>query len=212
MDPQKLTDEELVRLLLATQDKALREELWFEFWRRFHPVIAGVIVKKLIRRPRWVDHSVVDDLVSETFLKICKDDFKVLRNFEFRHENALRAFLKVVAAHVVEDYFRNLNGDEEELDFDSARDRSDFLDVIDRRMKLQKIENCLQQLSGEPNFARDCKIFRLYFRDGFTAQGISELPEIGLSVKGVESTLLRLVKRIRNCLELQGFPFRPSTP
>src|SRR6266567_4665208 len=91
-----MSDEELVRLCLSSQD----ETLWAEFVRRFQPVIAGVIFKRLSRCSRWIDRGSVDDLVGDVFLKICKDDFKALRNFEFRHENALPAYLKVVAAHV----------------------------------------------------------------------------------------------------------------
>jgi len=201
MDPQKLTDEELVRLLLATQDKALREELWFEFWRRFHPVIAGVIVKKLIRRPRWVDHSVVDELVSETFLKICKDDFKVLRNFEFRHENALRAWLKVMAAHVVEDYFRGIKVVVVPLD-PLQPSRSNLIHDVEQRARIQQIEACLQQLAGKPNFDRDCKMFWLRNREGLTAEEILELPDMGFkTVKGVESALLRLNRWVLQCVE-----------
>ena len=202
MDPRKLTDEELVRLLLSTQDENLRAELWVEFWRRFRPVIAGVIVKKLIHRSRWVGRSLADDLVSETFLKLCKDNFKILRNFEFRHENALPAFLKVMAAHAVEDHFRKYKIVEEELNPEIMPGPPVFPEEIDRRMKIEKIENCLQQLAGKPNFERDHKIFWLYNRDGVTAQEISQLPDLGFkTVKGVESALLRLNRWVLQCVQ-----------
>src|SRR6476661_9399053 len=113
MDPRKLTDEELVRLLLATRDEDLRPELWVEFWHRFQPVIARTVRRRIARYTRWVDHGWVDDLVQDTFLKICKDEFKILRNFEFRHENALHGFLKVMAARVAEDDIRKKNSDKE---------------------------------------------------------------------------------------------------
>ena len=79
-----MSDEELLRLCLASQD----ETLWAEFVRRFQPVIAGVIFKRLSRCPRWIDRTDVDDLVGDVFLKICREGFKALRSFEFRHENA----------------------------------------------------------------------------------------------------------------------------
>src|SRR5947209_5069376 len=105
------TDQELVRLLLTTRDEALREDLWVEFWHRFQPVIARTIKRRIARYTRWVDPGRVDDLVQETFLKIFKDDYKALRKFEFRHENALPCLLKVMAAHVVEDDIRKRNSD-----------------------------------------------------------------------------------------------------
>ena len=209
---EHLTDAELVRLLLTTEDEALREELCKEFVRRFQPVIAGVVVKRLLRYTRWINPADVDDLVQETFLKICKDDFKVLRSFEFRHENALRAFLKVMAANVVEDYLRKKNrdtdgGGQEPEDIDDLShppsDRSRAAESIFNNIRKNEIDKCLQRRKDEPNFARDYKTFWLYFRDGFTAQEIFQAPDLGFkSVKGVESALLRLCKGVSDCLGL----------
>jgi RNA polymerase sigma-70 factor (ECF subfamily) len=211
MDPRKLTDEELVRLLLATRDEALREDLWVEFWHRFQPVIARTIRRRIARYARWVDPDRVDELVQETFLKILKDNCKALRHFEFRHENALPCLLKVMAAHVVEDDIRKRNSDkvgggQEPEDIDNLlqppSDHSRAVGSIFNGLRMNEIENCLQRRKGEPNFDRDHKIFWLYFRDGFTANEISELPNIGFkSVKGVESALLRLGKWVGDCLD-----------
>ena len=69
-------------------------------------MIAGVITK-LIRQ--WIGTAnsyLVDDLVQDTYLKLCANDFKSLREFECDHENALFGFLKVVASNVVHDHFR----------------------------------------------------------------------------------------------------------
>jgi RNA polymerase sigma-70 factor (ECF subfamily) len=201
MDHRKLTDEELVRLLLATQDEDLRADLWVEFWRRFQPVIVLTVRRRIVRHIGRAQPALVEDLAQETFIKICKPDFKLLRNFEFRYENALRSWLKVMAAHVVEDYFRKQKIKEEELDPDFSSGRPDFPHKIDQRMKIQKIENCLQQLADKPNFPRDYKAFWLYYRDGLTAQSISQIPDIGFNgVKGVESALLRITKFVRQCL------------
>ena len=210
MDPGKLTDEELVRLLLATRDEVLRADLWVEFWRRFQPVIARTVRRRIARYTRWVSPDDVDDLVSETFLKIFNDDYKVLRKFEFRYENALHGFLKVMAANVVGDYIRKKKSGKEgggqphENIDDLPQPPSDRLSAVAsmlNNLRMDEIENCLQQRKGEPNFVRDHKTFWLYFRDGFTANEIFELPDIGFkSVKGVESALLRLSAWVANCL------------
>ena len=206
------TDEELVRLLLSTRDEALRAELWVEFWRRFQPVIAGVIVKSLLRRTRY-NRALADDLVSESFLKICKDDFKALREFEFRHETALYGFVKVMALNALEDHFRkdksNKRGggrpaDDLKLAQATVAATSDSVESIHNHIQLNEIHAYLQQLRSEPNFDRDYKIFCLYYRDGLTAQAISQLPEIGLTVKGVESTLLRLIRWLRGKMRPPG--------
>jgi DNA-directed RNA polymerase specialized sigma24 family protein len=212
MDPRKLSDEELVRLLLSTQDEALRADLWVEFWHRFQPVIARTIRRRILRYTQWVDHDWVDGLVQETFLKILKDDCRALHNFEFRHEHALRCLLKVMAANVAEDDIRKKNSEKEgggqtleDIDnlLQPPSDRSSSAASIFNNLRMSEIENCLQRRKGEPNFDRDCKMFWLYFRTGFTALEISQLPDIGLNnVKGVESALLRLVKWVVHCLNL----------
>jgi len=206
------TDQELVRLLLSTQDEALREELWFEFWHRFQPVIARTIRRRIARYTRWVDPDKVDNLVQETFLKILKDDYKALRKFEFRHENALPCLLKVMAANVAEDDIRQDNADKkgggqkpENIDdlLQPPPDRSHSVESIFNNLRMSEIENCLQRRKGQPNFERDCKMFWLYFRDGLTALEIAQLPDSGFkSVKGVESGLLRLTKWVVHCLDL----------
>lgn len=206
------TDEQLVRLLLSTQDEALREDLWVEFWHRFQRVIALTIRRRIVRYTRWVDPGRVDDLVQDTFLKILKDNYKALRGFEFRHENALPCLLKVMAANVVEDDIRKKNSEKEgggqtPEDVDNLpqppSDRSSSAASMFNNLRMNEIENCLQRRKSEPNFVRDHRIFWLYYRNGFTALEISQLPDIGFkNVKGVESALLRLIKWIIDCLDL----------
>jgi RNA polymerase sigma-70 factor (ECF subfamily) len=206
------TDEQLVRLLLSPQDEALREDLWVEFWDRFQPVIARTIRRRILRYTRWVDPDCVDNLVQETFLKILKDNCKCLRKFEFWHENAFQGFLKIMAANVVEDDIRKKNSEKEgggqtPEDIDNLvnhpSDRSRSAASIFNNFRMSEIEKCLQKRKADPNFARDHRIFWLYFRDGFTAHDISLLPDIAFkNVKGVESVLLRLVKWVIQCLGL----------
>jgi RNA polymerase sigma-70 factor (ECF subfamily) len=202
MDPRKLTARELLQLLLASRDEAL----WVEFVRRFQPVIAGVIFKRIRRRCPRVDLGLVDDLAGQTYVKILDNNCRVLRNFEFRHDNALHGFLKVVSDHVVEDHFRDRRERARRLEEDLERlqavlsDDFDSSQSMERRILIEKIEARLQELADEPKFARDYRIFWLYFREGLTAREISELPDIGLTVKGIESTLLRLIKWLRGKL------------
>jgi RNA polymerase sigma-70 factor (ECF subfamily) len=82
--------------------------VWREFVGRFQPLIASVILRT-IRRYGEFNSSLVDDLVQETFLRLCKDDFRALRQFEQRHEDAIFGYLKVVAASVTTDHFRSLS-------------------------------------------------------------------------------------------------------
>jgi RNA polymerase sigma-70 factor (ECF subfamily) len=204
MDPQKLSTQELVQLCLDAQDEAM----WREFVRRFQPLIAGVVVKRVRRRMNPVP-SVIDDLVQDTYLKLCVNKFKALREFDFQHENALFGFLKVIAANVVEDHFRGSRSqkrgsgrEEEDLETVGATMPASigFSDEIEREILLGEIKQCLETQVAEPNFVRDSAIFWLYYRQGLTAKAISQLPAIGLTVKGVESTLLRLTRLVKTML------------
>jgi RNA polymerase sigma-70 factor, ECF subfamily len=204
-DPKKLSTQALLQLCLDSQDKEIAMALWAEFVRRFQPLIAGVVTKCVFRRGR-ANPALVDDLVQETYLKLCANNFKALRGFDFQHENALFGFLKVVAANVVEDYYRRRHNQKrgsgrEEEDIEEARtavpSNIRVFQPVEHAVLLGQIRKCLAEQAGEPNFVRDYSIFWLYFGQGLTAKAISRLPSIGLSVKGVESTLLRLVRLLR---------------
>jgi RNA polymerase sigma-70 factor (ECF subfamily) len=49
-------------------------------------------------------------------------------------------------------------------------------------------------------FVRDHTVFWLYYRDGLTASEISRLPGLDLSLKGVESLLLRMARMVKQRL------------
>jgi RNA polymerase sigma-70 factor (ECF subfamily) len=204
MDPQKLPSQELVQLCLDSQDKAI----WFEFVRRFQPLIAGVVLKS-IRRWARPTPSLVDDLVQDTYLKLCANNFRALREFDCQHDYAIFGFLKVVASNVVQDHFRSSYSqkrgsgrDDEDLESVKATPAAATHPVrdMDRAILLAEVARCLQSLPADDHLARDCAIFWLYFRHGLTAKAISQLQGIGLSVKGVESTILRLIRLLRECM------------
>jgi RNA polymerase sigma-70 factor (ECF subfamily) len=184
------------------------ESCWTEFIHRTQPMIAGIIVKAM-RRWRNPCPALVDDLVQETYLKLCANDFKYLREFVCVHENALYGFFKVVASHVVHDHFRSSYSqkrgsgkEDEELEQVSLRipDASASANGIEREILFQEISECFKTHAAGPNFPRDYAIFWLYYVQGYTAKAIARLPNIGLTVKGVESTLFRLTRLVREGL------------
>lgn len=176
------------------------EGAWCEFVQYFQPLIAAVIVKTL-RRCTNPNPSVVDDLVQETYLKLCAKNFRALRRFKSRHANALAGFLKVVASNVTQDYLRGVlsckrgsgkGEDDLEKAIPTSVSMAGSTATIERAIVLCEIQKCLKSQRLELNFDRDSKIFSLYYQDGLTAAAISQEPGIGLSVKGVESVLFRL--------------------
>jgi RNA polymerase sigma-70 factor, ECF subfamily len=209
MDHKKLTAAELIQLCLDANDEAA----WIEFVRRFGRLIAGVITKRLRRYTGIIPNpSLIDDLTQDTYVKLCANNFRALREFDFQHENALCGFLKVVASNVVDDYIRsslNQKRDQRrEVDLDQigSMTPAKSSNSVERKIRMEEIKKCLQEQAAQPNFARDYAIFWLYYCDGLTAKEIAERPSIRLTVKGVESTLLRLTRIVRN--KLGGSPGR----
>ena len=198
MDPRKLSVQELLAYCLETQDP----DAWTEFVRRTQPLIAGVGTKCVFRRIGRPNPALVDDLVQDTYLKLCANNFKALRNFVFRHENAFFGFLKTVARHVVEDHFRKPStpkpGQEEDIETVQIPAPSlDEIDPAERAVLLREIEECVHENASDTNFIRDYTFFLLYFRQGLTAKAVSQLPGIDLDVKGVESVLMRMICKLR---------------
>jgi RNA polymerase sigma-70 factor (ECF subfamily) len=197
MNYKELSPQELVKACTTMGNHVA----WAEFVRRFQPLIASVI-EKTARRCIPASASLIDDLVQETYLRLCEDECRYLREFESRHKEAIYGFLKVVAATVTLDYFR--------LQKARKRGQAVLVDVnIERPLKgtsahgrhplenkvlMAELEDILNQLVEND---RDRAAFWLYYRQGFTAKAISEIPGIALSVKGVESCLQRLMRLLQ---------------
>lgn len=197
----ELSLQQLLQICLQTGESTQ----WTEFVRRSQPLIAGVVTKT-VRSWTKPTPDLVDDLVQETFVKLCFKDFRVLRRFVPRHENALHGFLKVLASNTVHDHFRHAWNQEHghgtaEVQFDHLaefRVHNQRFEAFDRQILLGEIDSALlKHCSDSPNFARDQQVFWLYYKHGLTAKAISQIRSIGLTLKGVESAIFRMVHLIR---------------
>jgi RNA polymerase sigma-70 factor, ECF subfamily len=189
--------------LIAVCKSESSEEAWSEFVRRFQPLITGVITK-IVHRFGSVSSELVHDLSQEVYLRLCSENFRALKSIEFRHEAALLGLLKVIAVNTAMDHFRSAEfrrGGGKALESDLVSPESvpspNASIEPEKRMFLEEIDRALKTLSHQPNFKRDYAIFWLYYRNGLTAKAISDLPDVKLTVKGVESILHRLARHIR---------------
>jgi RNA polymerase sigma factor (sigma-70 family) len=173
---------------------------WEAFIDLAQPVIATAVFRTL-RRWNRTDRALADDLIQDTFAKLCAADFRVLRNFRGQDSTALHAYLRVIAASVVTDRLRaeqarpvSLDDPDEApvlADETTARD-------IERNLLLDRIEKCLE---GQKQ--RDRWIFWLYHRHGFTPKVIAALAG-GLGTSGVETLLYRLTRAVADCVKKSG--------
>lgn len=170
-------------------------QAWERFLHRFHPLIVSTVVRT-IRRYGFDRSGLSDDLAQEVYLKFSANRAKVLREFEPRYPGAVFGYVKVIAANVVHDHFKSGAGkyaDESPLPNDMAGD-----DGIEWRLLLREIDDLLREL---PIAERDRQIFWLYYRQGMSAKEIAAISSLKLSIKGVESVIVRLNHLVRNAFE-----------
>lgn len=180
---------------------------WEEFMRRYHRLIAGVVFRTT---QKWRESSpqAMDDLIQEIYLKLCADQYRLLRAYDPKHPDAIYGYLKIITANVVHDRVKALHsekrgGDQIVEDVTTLENRSGddqglgTKQAMEREILLREIDAHLNASLLGDTAVRDRTIFWLYYRQGFTAKAIASLPAIGLTIKGVESTILRITKLVR---------------
>ncbi len=194
MQQEEIRIRDVLNLCLGSEN----QEQWREFVRRTQPLIASVIINT-IRRWQQPTPSLVDDLIQDTFLKLFANDRKALRGIRNEHENTIFGYLRVVASNVVIDHFRQLKNqvDEIELADTVLPPPPDGMDRIEFERMKEQIQARLEKLASSPTYERDAAIFWFYYEQGYTAKEISRLPNVGLTVKGVEAVLQRLTVFLR---------------
>lgn len=193
---------QLVPICLSANNEAA----WTEFVRRFRPPIASVICKHAYKLGNF-SLDLVEDLVQETFFKLLANDCRTLRNLKIEHEQTVTEFLKILAKSVASDHLRLAalkHGSGSAKVSKSPLDTKKIYDLVSSSFKsnilIEEIDRHLKARSQGLNYERDRMIFWLYYRNGLTAQEISRLPEVGLTVKGIESVLFRITQQIRQSL------------
>ena len=189
-DYSDLSGEELLRVCADLRNAAA----WDAFIRRFHaPIFTAVL--RTGRRYAQFDRDSCDDLVQETYLRLTAHGAKALHKFVPRHPGSACCYLQVIAIRVTLDYCKSKNfGRTEELPPDqpdkAAPSRTEWL------ARKAAIDGVLRKHAS----GRDRWIFWLHHLQGLTAKEIAAIPETGLSVKGVESVLVRLKRLIQENL------------
>ena len=207
-----LSAAELVKKCADSNDK----DAWLELVRRFHPVIAAAVLRTA---RRWCEPSrqLSDDLIQDTYFKLCNDHCRLLRSFRPEHSNSIYGFLQVVAANVVHDHFKAEHAGKRGAGrpAESISDRvlpdphttavtAGSSGAMERQIQLRQIDEVLARVVTGQDRKRNCMIFFLYYRQGLTASEIAALPSLGLTTKGVESILARVTNMIRSHINPEG--------
>jgi len=200
-----MSGEQLIRACAESNDGAA----WEEFVSRFHRSISLSVIRTAYQ---WgeIPQRVVDDLVQETYLKLCADRCRLLRDFAIEHPEAVAGYIKTIAVNVAHDHFKSLHSQKrgsgetaqllEDVDPQAQSGSLGSPNAMEREVLLKEIDRCLGTCSEGPDQERDRLIFWLYYQQGMSAKAIADLPTVGLTAKGVESAILRLTRLVREQL------------
>jgi RNA polymerase sigma factor (sigma-70 family) len=195
MDYSSLSCDELLRACADPENT----EAWQELVRRFNPLIT-VTVRRVACRYSFSRSSIIEDLVQDTYTKICAKNFRLLRTFKSDHPNACYGMVKIIARNVAIDHFRSPypddpvgpNVDPIDPEPPNPNPRSTAMNELDRQIVLEQIDKIGKILKKHCS-QRDQDIFWLYYLQEFSAREIAELPNFKpLTIKGVESILYRV--------------------
>lgn len=193
---------ELIQICAQTNESAA----WEEFVARFLRPISLSIIRTAYN---WggFPQQVVDDLVQDTFLKLCTDRCRLLKDFASQHPAAITGYIKTIAINVAHDHFKSRStlkrgsGEvvqlQEGFDPRAQNESHGGQATIEREILLKQIDHCLEMCSRGPEQERDRLIFWLHYQHGMSAKAIAGLPAVGLTAKGVESAILRLTRAVR---------------
>ena len=201
VDHAARNDRELIQDCLREQ----AVEAWQEFVRRFQPLISGV-VGQVARRFGECSPDVVTDLTQEVYLRICSNQYELLKQHRGEHNHSLFSYLKVISASVAHDHFkarlRSKRGGgaytaslDEVISTHAAQPPA-----VENELLLEEIRKALGRIVSGRTAERDQTIFWMHFRQGLTSAEIAAIPGLGLGDKGVSSLLNRLTAGVRRAL------------
>jgi RNA polymerase sigma factor (sigma-70 family) len=177
---------------------------WLKFVAHFQPLIASTVIKSA-RRCGPHTAELVDDLIQETYLRLCANNYRILRDFRFDDPRGFYGLLQSVAMSVTLDYFRSssaakrggghvpLSLEDQSLPVPPGQSGQ----TAEHRVLLEEIDRRVLAIVPPATASRDRRIFWLYYRHGFTAKDLAAIPSLKLSSKGVESVLVRITSQLR---------------
>ena len=207
---------ELIRACAEANDG----EAWEEFVARIGPPIS-LSIKRTACQWGKDPGQFVDDLLQETYLKLCADKCCLLLQFAVQHpDDVVLRYMKTIAINVAHDHFKSLHsqkrgaGETDQLpeDVDPAAQSGSFggAGTMEREVFLKQVDDRLQNCAAGSNQERDCNIFWFYYLQGMSAKAIAALATIKLTAKGVEAVIFRLTRCVRE--QLAGAGMQDSAP
>jgi len=181
--------------------------IWKEFQAQFHQLILRSITRIMWNRYRKDCLEEACDIAQDVYLRLVKNNGRLLRSFKGETDLSARAFLSMVAVSVVSNHFRsqraekkqpaeiisiedvrqqNRNLPDEASDFDIAS----ILSWID-------VERLMESESDHRNAARNVLICKLHYVDQLTVSEIAEFPVFGLNRSAIGTVIQNMREHLR---------------
>lgn len=198
----QLSNNELIKGCLNHSENY--ESYWLEFKYRFDDSITQFITKALLRYNCEIYllqlANTILEYKQDVYLKLLKNNAKVLRNFIGAHENSIFKYLEMICKSAVSSSIRLRKNRCRTVSIDELMETRGMASPItsegatcellkgDILFLIKKIYDEKKQ----KNLRRNTSIFRLYFFMGFTTKQISRFRFVELSSSGVETVISRI--------------------
>ena len=209
-------------LIKACAESQENQKAWFEFLRRFDRHIKLSVIRayrffSFNLREREIIKDDIRDLVQEVYIRLFKNDCKVLRNFQPKYDNAIYSYLSIVCASVVKDFSKKFSrlkryGYVESIDESSAignenklinKSLSSFMKTNPEKQVIAK--DLLEKVKSYYSSANSKKedkikelIFQLYFIHGLSIKDISRIKGLNISISNANMIIWRMKRKIRS--------------
>jgi RNA polymerase sigma factor (sigma-70 family) len=193
-------------------DKTRQERLWSEFVRRYERLIAVCVVKTMRRYGAIFSREDLDDLVSDVWVMLLRDDMRKLRQYDATRGFRLASFLALVATNATIDHLRGRQVESAPLDDVledwATRHAEPPRDLVEKRQELELARSALAQLPrNDQDFVIEC------FHKERTPEEIAR--EHGVTVSTVYSRKFKIREKlqqiVRSIEELSVHPqLRPN--
>lgn len=207
-------------LIERCSTRPIDEVAWSEFVSRFDQTIRLTIGKIYHQKARedsdrkeQFSGDGIDDLVQSVYYRLVCDDSQALIRFQNVHLNSIYSYLATISANVVRDHFREERAQKrprlfislDEFDSEDSTGLAMTGSAPDsglyRGLTMQDLDRALIKAAGKRHHDRDILIFKLHYLDGMTLEEIASILEKDITRVGVNSTLNRMIKKLRQILE-----------
>jgi RNA polymerase sigma factor (sigma-70 family) len=208
-DAEETSSGDLVR---ECGQKLTDPALWQRFQDRFHRPIMTYVVRVMWNRFRKDSIEDAGDLVQEVYLRLVRNNGRLLRSFKGQTDFSVKAFLSRIAMSVVSDHYRSqLAGKRkpaEVISIEHARHRDEdppgsAVEInIPAVLSAIDVERLIEAESDRKNVMRNVLIFKLHYVDRFTVKEIAQFPGFGLKESAIDLILQNLRTSLRKRMGL----------